>query len=94
MAHRKRLQRREAVAADVRRDMDRPHVLLHELQRREHGTLGTAGAELRRPRRQRPVELLGDRLPPGVGRIEPFPAGIERKLGRLGGEEIRRGRGR
>ena len=88
MAHRKRLQRREAVAADVRRDMDRSQVLLHELQRREHGALGTAGAELRRSRRQGSVELVGDRLPPGVGLREPLPARIKRKLRRLGGEEF------
>ncbi len=51
---------RKRVAADVGRDVHRPHLAAQQLHGREHGPLRAAGAEGRRPRRQRRAQRLVD----------------------------------
>ncbi len=51
VAEAERREGRERVAADVGADVGRPELALHQLDGAEHGSLGAAGAEIGRPRR-------------------------------------------
>ena len=62
---------RKRVAADVGRDVHRPHLLAQQLHGREHGTLRAAGAEGRRPRRQGSAQRLVDFHPLRVDLGDP-----------------------
>ena len=78
VAEAERLEGAEGVAADVGRDVHAPHLLLRELERREHRPLGAADAEARRPRRQRRTQRLGCRLAARAVAVEPRDRGVDR----------------